>query len=132
MKVLTKRQVLMLHSALIQKSGGIDGVRDEALLDSALNAPFQTFAEQDLYPTVLEKAARLGYGLISNHPFLDGNKRIGTHAMLVLLALNGFELVYQDEDLIETILSVASGTLDYEELLRWLQLHMDDASGVNQ
>lgn len=131
MKVLTKRQVLMLHSALIQKSGGTDGVRDEALLESALNAPFQTFSEQDLYPTVLEKAARLGYGLISNHPFLDGNKRIGTHTMLVMLTLNGFDLVYQDEELIDTILSVASGTLDYDGLLRWLQLHMDNASGVN-
>lgn len=124
MKILTKRQILMLHSALIQKSGGTDGVRDEALLDSAFNAPFQTFAEQDLYPTVLEKAARLGYGLISNHPFLDGNKRIGTHTMLVLLSLNGFELDYQDEDLIETILSVASGHLDYGGLLRWLQDHV--------
>lgn len=128
MKVLTKRQILMLHSALIQKSGGTDGVRDEALLDSALNTPFQTFAEEDLYPTVLEKAARLGYGLISNHPFLDGNKRIGTHTVLVLLSLNGFELDYQDADLIETILSVASGQLDYPALLRWLQNHVVEST----
>lgn len=80
MRVLSKRQILLLHSALISESGGSDGIRDDGLLDSALNTPFQTFAGQDLYPTVLEKAARLGFGLIRNHPFIDGNKRIGTHA----------------------------------------------------
>ncbi len=125
MKILNKRQVLLLHSALIAQSGGLDGVRDEGLLDSALNAPFQTFAEQDLYPTVLEKAARLGYGLICNHPFLDGNKRIGTHAMLVFLDINQFSLSYTDDDLIEVILQVAAGEVDYAGLLGWLKAHLE-------
>lgn len=125
MKILNKRQILMLHSALIEQTGGLDGVRDEGLLDSAINAPFQTFAEQDLYPTVLEKAARLGFGLISNHPFLDGNKRIGTHAMMVFLDINQLSLCYDDEELISTILQVASGQLDYNGLLDWMKNHME-------
>lgn len=125
MKILNKRQVLLLHSALIAQSGGLDGTRDEGLLDSALNAPFQTFAEQDLYPTVLEKAARLGYGLICNHPFLDGNKRIGTHAMLVFLDINQFSLSYTDNELIEIVLRVAAGEAGYNELLDWLKTHLE-------
>lgn len=125
MKILSKRQIRMLHSALIEQSGGMDGIRDEGLLDSALNAPFQTFAEQDLYPTILEKAARLGFGLISNHPFLDGNKRIGTHAMLVFLDINQLSLDYTDEELICVILQVASGEMDYNGLLDWLKKHLE-------
>ena len=119
MKVLTKRQILLLHSALIRQSGGSDGIRDEGLLDSAVST------DQELYPSLLEKAARLGFGLICNHPFIDGNKRIGTHAMLVFLDINQITLSYEDDDLIETILRVASGTLDYNGLLGWLQEHLE-------
>ena len=125
MKILSKRQILMLHTALIAQTGGIDGVRDEGLLDSAINAPFQTFAEQDLYPTVLEKAARLGFGLISNHPFLDGNKRIGAHAMLTIMGVNQINLCCTDEELISLILQVASGRLDYDGMLEWLKSHLE-------
>ena len=125
MKILSRRQILMLHTALIAQTGGIDGVRDEGLLDSAINAPFQTFAEQDLYPTVLEKAARLGFGLISNHPFLDGNKRIGAHAMLTFMGVNQINLCCTDEELISLILQVASGRLDYDGMLEWLTSHLE-------
>ena len=125
MKILKKRQILLLHSVLIAESGGSDGVRDEGLLDSAANIPFQTFSGQDLYPTVLEKAVRLGFGLIRNHPFIDGNKRIGTHAMLVFLNLNSITLSYEDDELISTILSVASGEMDADGLLKWIQQHID-------
>ena len=125
MKILSKRQILMLHSALVAQSGGLDGIRDEGLLDSALNVPFQTFAEQDLYPTILEKAVRLGYGLICNHPFLDGNKRIGTHVMLVFLEINQLSLSYEDEELISTILQTASGMLNYNGLLNWVKEHLE-------
>lgn len=124
MKVLSKRQILLLHSALIEQTGGTDGIRDEGLLESALHAPFQSFAEQELYPSLLEKAARLGFGLICNHPFVDGNKRIGTHAMLVFLDINQIELCYEDDELIAVILSVASGTMGYNGLLSWLQEHL--------
>ncbi len=125
MRILSKRQIIFLHSALLSESGGLDGIRDDGLLDSALNAPFQTFADQDLYPTVIEKATRLGFGLIQNHPFIDGNKRIGTHAMLVLLEINNITLSYEDEDLIATILSVAAGELDADGLLDWIQKHIE-------
>ena len=125
MKILSKRQILMLHTALIAQTGGIDGVRDEGLVDSAINAPFQTFAEQDLYPTVLEKAARLGFGLISNHPFLDGNKRIGAHAMLTFMGVNQINLCCTDEELISLILQVASGRLNYDGMLEWLKSHLE-------
>ena len=88
MKRLSKKQILMLHTQLIQQTGRSDGVRDYNLLDSALETPFQSFGGEDLHHTLQAKAARLGYGLIKNHCMIDGNKRIGTHAMLVFLALN--------------------------------------------
>ena len=125
MKVLSKQQILMLHSMLVAQSGGMDGLRDEGLLESAINTPLQTFDGQELYPTVLEKAARLGYGLIHNHPFMDGNKRIGTHAMLVFLDINNITLSYEDDDLIAAILRVASGDMDEGELLEWLKIHIE-------
>ena len=125
MKILSKRQILMLHSLLIDRSGGLNGLRDEGLLDAAINAPLQTFGGQELYATILEKAARLGYGLIHNHPFVDGNKRIGTHAMLVFLDINNIALSYEDEDLIATILRVASGDMDDRGLLEWLKAHIE-------
>ena len=101
MKKLTKEQIKMLHSALVERFGGQDGLRDEGMLDSAINTPFQTFSGSELYPDLLSKAARLAFGLIANHPFIDGNKRIGTHAMLVFLRLNNVELEYDDDDLIK-------------------------------
>lgn len=125
MKILSKRQILLLHSMLVAQSGGMDGLRDEGLLESAINTPLQTFGGQELYPTVLEKAARLGYGLIHNHPFMDGNKRIGTHAMLVFLDINNITLSYEDDDLIAAILRVASGDMDDGELLEWLKAHIE-------
>lgn len=124
MRVLTKSQVLHLHQDILAVSGGSSEIRDEGLLDSALNAPFQTFEGTDLYPTILEKAARLGYGLIKNHPFVDGNKRIGTHTMLVFLAINHMELEYTDRELIELILDIASGAKNEIQLLSWLQKHI--------
>ena len=92
MKTLSKEQVLRLHNALLETFGGTAGVRDDGLLESALNAPFATFGGQYLYPSVQAKAAQLGFGLVCNHPFTDGNKRIGAHVMLVFLAINGIEL----------------------------------------
>lgn len=123
MKKLSKKQVLMLHTQLIQQTGGSDGVRDYNLLDSALENPFQSFGGEELYPTIQAKAARLGYGLIKNHCMIDENKRIGTHAMLVFLALNGIELKYTQKELYETILDIAAGKIGYEDLLQWVLNH---------
>ncbi len=124
MKILTKAQIILLHGQLIKETGGAEGIRDEGLLDSAISNPFQSFDGKDLYPTVLEKAARLGFGLIQNHAFIDGNKRIGAHAMLVFLVLNGFDFSYTQKELTEIILSVAAGEKGCDELLRWLQSHV--------
>lgn len=123
MKRLSKEQILMLHSQLIEEYGGSDGVRDYNLLDSALENPFQSFGGEELYPTLQAKAARLGYGLIKNHCMIDGNKRIGTHAMLVFLAINGIEIDYTQKELYETILAIADGSLEYEDLLKWILEH---------
>ncbi len=123
MKRLSKEQILMLHSQLIEVSGGSDGVRDYNLLDSALESPFQSFGGEDFYQTVQAKGARLGYGLIKNHCMVDGKKRIGTHAMLVFLALNGIELKYTQKELYETILKVADGSMEYDDLLQWVLEH---------
>ena len=125
MKKLSKKQVLMLHTQLIQQTGGSDGVRDYNLLDSALENPFQSFGGEELYPTIQAKAARLGYGLIKNHCMIDVNKRIGTHAMLVFLVLNGIELKYTQKELYETILDIAAGKIEYEDLLQWVLDHQN-------
>ena len=125
MKKLSKKQILMLHTQLIQQTGGSEGVRDYNLLDSALEIPFQSFGGDELYPTIQAKAARLGYGLIKNHCMIDGNKRIGTHSMLVFLALNGIELKYMQKELYETILDVAAGKIEYEDPLQWVLDHQN-------
>ena len=121
---LTKQQVIQLHKDIIATSGGSPEIRDEGLLDSALNAPFQTFSGIELYPTIIEKAARLGYSLIQNHAFVDGNKRIGVHTMLVFLALNGIEVEYEDNVFILLVLGIAAGEISAEQLLAWLQAHI--------
>ena len=123
MKKLTKEQVILLHRDLIEETGGADGIRDDGLLESALSAPFQSFCGVDSFPSIQQKAARLGFGLIKNHAFIDGNKRIGTHVMLVFLALNGIELEYTQEELSNIILRVASGDGSFESLLKWIVKH---------
>ena len=123
MKRLTKTQILKMHSLLIQKTGGSDGVRDEGLLDSALNLPFQSFDGEDIYKTIQAKAARLGFSLINNHPFVDGNKRIGILVMLVFLEINGIEIICTDEELVELGLGVADGSVSYKDLLNWIIDH---------
>jgi len=122
-KKLSKKQILMLHSQLIEETGGIDGVRDFNLLESAIENPFQVFAGEELYPTIQAKGVRLGYGLIKNHCMLDGNKRIGVHAMLVFFELNGIVLEYTQKELYEMVLAVADSRLNYEDMLRWVLEH---------
>ena len=120
---LSKSQILLIHEQLIAETGGSSGLRDEGMLDSALNAPFQTFAGEDVYPSLQQKAARLCFSLVKNHPFVDGNKRIGAHVMLVFLALNGIELQYTQIELSDVILQLASGTTHSSDLLDWILTH---------
>ena len=123
MIVLTKKQIIAMHGKLASLTGGAAGVREEALLDSALEQPFQAFGGEDLYPTVQAKATRLAFGLAKNHALLDGNKRIACHSMLVFLALNGIELDYSQQELSDTFFALASGTLDEAGLLEWIGNH---------
>ncbi len=110
-----------MHVVLTRVSGGSIGVRDEGLIDSALYGAYQTFGGVELYPTVEEKAARLGHSLISNHAFVDGNKRIGMLVMLVFLRINGIDVSTSDEEIFRIGISVASGEMDYDGLLLWIK-----------
>ncbi|MBQ8725664.1 MAG: type II toxin-antitoxin system death-on-curing family toxin [Clostridia bacterium] len=120
---LDKEKTLYLHELMATETGGDVGVRDYALLDSALNSAFQTFGGQELYPTLQEKGARIGFSLIANHAFVDGNKRIGLFVMLVFLEINGLKITATDEDIIDVGLSVADGKTDYETLVKWVYKH---------
>ncbi len=120
---LTKDQVLLIYGMLIQKTGGSHGVLNESLMDSAINNIWQTFDGVELYPTMEEKGARLGYSLVRNHSFADGNKRIGILAMLVFFAINNAEIRCEDADIVELGLSLASGTMDYPSLFDWVKKH---------
>ena len=123
MIILSKEQVIMLHERLIEATGGSAGIRDEGMLDSALSNPFQSFAGEELYPTIQAKAAQLCFGLVKNHAMVDGNKRLGTHVMLVFLALNGYELLYTQKELSEVILRLAAGEIGVQELFQWIIEH---------
>ena len=116
-----KEKVLLLHQLLTQETGGTAGVRDYNLLDSALESAFQTFDGKDLYPTKQEKAARLGYGLISNHSFVDGNKRIGMYVMITFLEVNGIILNVPSDEVARVGFALADGSMKYDELLKWIQ-----------
>ena len=123
MILLSVDEIKALHSKLIQKTGGSDGIRDENLLESAVYSALATFVNEECYPTVEEKAARLMFSLTNNHAFLDGNKRIGVLVMLMTLKLNGIEISYTQKELIELGLSVADSSCDYDGILNWIISH---------
>ena len=124
MRYLSKDEVLKLHQMLLEQSGGSAGIRDEGTLDSALAQPEMSFGGQDLYPSLTDKAAALAYSLIQNHPFVDGNKRVGHAAMEVMLALNGYEIEAGVDEQETLILSVASSELSREAFTQWLVEHV--------
>jgi len=117
MITLNKEQIKRLHKRLLSATGGMEGVRDESLLDSALSVPFQTFDGVELYSSATAKIARITYGLVCNHPFLDGNKRVGTYVMLVLLELNYVEVDFTDDDIVRIGLELANGKMSDKKLL---------------
>ena len=123
MNYFSNEQILKIHSSLITKTGGIDGIREYDLLDSSLKSIFQTFDGKELYPSILDKAAQLCYSLIENHPFLGGNKKIGVHLMLIFLKINGIDLNYTQEELIDFGLKIASGKIQKDEIKKWFGNH---------
>lgn len=116
-------QVIKLHSSLIAKTGGMDGIRDENLLDSALKSPFQTFDGNELYPDIFDKASQLCYSLVENHPFADGNKRIGVHLTLLFLKINNENIEYSQAELIDFGLNIASGKMNKDDIKAWFLTH---------
>jgi len=120
MIILNLDTILEIHQQIVSATGGSSEIRDMGLLESAVNAPNQSFSDTEFFPTIEEKAARLGSGLIKNHAFVDGNKRIGTVAMLVMLHLNNIEIKYTENDLFDIIMKIADDKAGYEELYSWI------------
>ncbi len=125
MRYLTLAEVLELHRRVIEQSGGADGVRDLGGVESAVAQPQMAFGGDDLYSTIETKATALCFSLVMNHPFVDGNKRIGHAAMETFLVINGHELVADVNDAEKVILTLAAGELTRHELLQWITLHIN-------
>ena len=124
MRLLTLREGLELHRQVLEQSHGLFGIRDLGGLQSALAQPRMTFDGEDLYPTLIEKASALGFSIIQNHPFIDGNKRTAHAAMEIFLILNGSEIRAEVNEQEATILKVASGAMSREEFTTWLRSHV--------
>lgn len=124
MRHLSLGELIELHRRIIEQSGGADGVRDLGLAESALAQPLMSFGGEDLYPTLADKAAALCFSLVLNHPFVDGNKRIGHAAMETFLVLNGFELNAGVDDAESVILGLAAGELERTDFNEWVNSHI--------
>ena len=121
---ISAEDVILIHSRVIEGSGGLDGLRDRDGLEAAVSAPMQTFDGKELYPTDLEKIARLGFGLASNHAFVDGNKRIGAMKTQLLLKWNGYDLTLHTGELADMFIAIADGTAKEKDLLDWIHRHL--------
>ena len=128
MRYLTVGEVLEIYSQMIKQSGGGVGIRDLGALESAVAQPRMTFNGDELYPTIVEKASALGFSLIQNHPFIDGNKRAGHAAMESFLMFNGYEISANADEQVDVILGVASGKIDRNTFTEWLKNHVVDLS----
>ena len=124
MITLTKDQIIMLHEAIYKRYGGDVGILNDGMLNSALQAPFQTFGGEELYPETKDKIIRLAYGLIKNHSFRDGNKRIGALVLLVLLEINGYHVNASNEEFADIIMGIAASEKDDEDLKKWVEKHI--------
>ena len=117
----TIQDICELHTQLEEAFILSSGIRDKSLLASAVNAPFQTFMGNDLYPSIYDKAAQLCYGIANNHPFTDGNKRTALHSMYVYLIINGYDITATQQEVEKLIINVAAGRMHNTELSKWLQ-----------
>ena len=123
MKTISLEELLVFHRKIIEKTGGSKGIRDLNLIESALNRAFVTFESKDLYKDIIDKIAAITYGLIQNHGFVDGNKRIGIAVLLFLLKLNELKIRYSQEELIKLGLGIADGLITEENLRNWIRHH---------
>ena len=121
---LTVEEITQMHEKLIQKTGGMSGLRDFGMLESAVYSAMQSFGEEEVYPTSYERAARLAYAITMNHPFCDGNKRTGMLVMLMTLRLNRVVIKYTQQELVSLGLSVADGSKEYQDILAWIKSHL--------
>ena len=128
MRYLTIAEVLETYQRIMQQTGGLIGIRDLGALESAIAQPYMTFDGNELYPSLAEKAAALGFSLIQNHPFADGNKRTGHAAMALFLVVNTYKINASADEQVEIILSVASGKLNREGFTEWLANHIEQLS----
>jgi len=124
MIILTTDEVITMHEKLVAATGGSPGIRDMGLLESAVLGCTQTFGGEEIYPTVVEKAARMAYSLCKNHPFIDGNKRVAVTALLVILRMNNVSLQYTQQELITLGLKTADGNINYEDIVVWVNSHL--------
>jgi len=124
MIVLTTNEVLSIHDKIVKTTGGSPGLRDIGLLDSAVMSCLQTFGGEDIYPTVVEKAARMAYSICKNHPFVDGNKRVAVTALLVTLRMNDITIKFTQDELITFGLSLADGSIAYDDIVSWVNNHI--------
>ena len=124
MRRVEKSDALAIHDASVDRFGGLSGIRDEGLLESALAQPQQTFGGEELYPTLAEKAARYAYGIAMNHPFMDGNKRAAAACMGAFLRMNGSPFRPRPEELLANVLGVANGTVSCEVLAEWISCNL--------
>jgi len=118
---ISKEKALLLHRLITAETGGDPNLRDVDLLESALESAYATFDGRELYPTKEEKGAKLGYSLISNHAFVDGNKRIGMYVLLIFMEINGAKIQPTEDEVARVGLAVAAGTMNYEDLLEWIR-----------
>jgi len=123
MIILTVDEIITIHKKLIEKTGGVSGLRDRSLLESAVLSCYQTFGGEELYPGVLQKAARLAFGVCANHPFIDGNKRTAVTSMLVILRLNNIAVSFSQKELIALGLAIADGSFNDEAVADWIRMH---------
>ena len=121
--ILTVDETLEMHRKLIARTGGLDGVRDIAMLEMSVLSSAQTFEDEELYPSIIEKAARVAFSICKNHPFVDGNKRTAMLAMLTVLRINQVKLNYTQAELISLGLGIADGTIDYQDIVFWIKVH---------
>jgi death-on-curing protein len=127
MRQVSVAEIVELHRRILLQTHGAEGIRDPGALESAVAQPFQTFSGEDLYPSLAAKAAAMGFFIIRNHPFVDGNKRVGHAALEVMLVLNGLELAVSTDEQERIVLAVASGAMSRDEFSEWVETHVSRA-----